>query len=200
LHTTTALHCVLSEKVDLAGEAVRAVLDRSPRGFRQQTSCFAKRARVLGVLLAAGYCILAALATGSANGDVGDLGPPPAESEIKQALIDFYSAGHPLGSTVDVRFDGPILVGQPTEHANPPPGPWCVRCGYPDQGVSPMYPVLALVTVTINQGLQSSALSPSNSVETRGTQNGTSCAGPTQSRYCPDYYLYRDGRGNWQVA
>jgi hypothetical protein len=179
---------------------VRAVLDPPPGGFAHQTSYVTKRARGLGVLLVAGYCILAALATGSANGDVGDLGPPPAESEIKQALVDFYSAGHPLGSMVVVRFDGPILVGQPTEHANPPSGPWCVRCGYPDQGVSPMYPVLALVTVTIKQGLQSSALSPSNSVETRATQNGTSCAGATQSRYCPDYYLYRDGQGNWQVA
>jgi hypothetical protein len=179
---------------------VSAARDLSPSGFRQRTSRFAKQARILGVLLVAGCCVLATLGNNPANGDVGNLGPPPAESEIKQALIDFYSAGHPASSTVDVRFDGPILVGQPTGHANPPPGPWCVRCGYPDQGVSPMYPVLALVTVTINQGLQSSALAPSSSAQSRATQNGTSCGGVSESRYCPNYYFYRDGHGNWQVA
>jgi hypothetical protein len=145
--------------------------------------------------------MLAALGAGQANGDVGDLGPPPAEPEVKQALIDFYTAGHPLGSPVDVQFDGPILVGQqPIEHANPPPGPWCVRCGYPDQGISEMYPVRALVTVTIQQGLQSSALSPANPVETKTTYNGTTCAGVTRSQYCESYFFYRDGQGNWQIA
>jgi hypothetical protein len=156
---------------------------------------------VLATVVVAGYCILAAFGACQANGDVGDLGPPPAEPEIRQALTDFYRAGQPLGSMVDVRFDGPIIVGQqPTEHPNPPPGPWCVRCGHPDQGLSPMYPVLALVTVTVRQGLQSSALAPSNSVESNITYNGTSCPGPTRSQYCPAYYFYRDRRGNWQVA
>lgn len=169
------------------------------RACPQRASRFTKRISVLAVLYLAAYCILAAFGASQASGDVGDLGPPPAEPEIKQTLIDFYSAGHPLGSTVDVEFNGPILVGQPTEHANPPPRPWCVRCGYPDQGISPMYPVTALVTVTIKQTLASSALAPSNPVETNTTYNGTGCA-VNQSEYCPAYYFYRDRQGNWQVA
>jgi hypothetical protein len=179
---------------------VRAALYVSRRGGTQRGSGFTNRVPVLAVLLVAGCCILAAFGASQANADIGDLGPPPAESEIKQSLVDFYSAGHPLGSTVDVQFDGPILVGQPAEHANPPPLPWCVRCGYPDQGTSPMYPVRALVTVTIKQGPESSALAPSNPIETNSTYNGTSCPGVTHSQYCPAYYLYRDGQGNWQVA
>jgi len=63
-----------------------------------------------------------------------------------------------------------------------------------------MYPVMALVTVTIKQALESSALAASNPVETNTTYNGTSCAGVTQSQYCPAYYFYRDRQGNWQVA
>jgi hypothetical protein len=63
-----------------------------------------------------------------------------------------------------------------------------------------MYPVRALVTVTVKQGLESSALASSNPIETNSTYNGTSCPGVTQSQYCPAYYLYRDGKGNWQVA
>jgi hypothetical protein len=179
---------------------VRAALHLPDRRYTQRASRFRKRVSVLAVLLLAGYSSLAALGISQANADVGDLGPPPAEPEIEQVLTDFYGAEHPLGSTVDVRFDGPIRVGAPADHANPPPGPWCVRCGYPDQGISPMYPVSALVTVTINQGLQSSALAPSDSVESTATYNGTPCPGVTQSLNCPVYYFYRDGQGDWQVA
>jgi hypothetical protein len=179
---------------------VRAALHLSDRRCTQRASRFRKRVSVLAVVLVAAYCILVAFGVSQANGDVGDLGPPPAEPEIEQVLTDFYGAGHPLGSTVDVRFDGPIRVGAPADHANPPPGPWCVRCGYPDQGISPMYPVSALVTVTINQGLQSSALAPSDSVESTATYNGTPCPGVTESLNCPVYYFYRDGQDNWQVA
>jgi hypothetical protein len=63
-----------------------------------------------------------------------------------------------------------------------------------------MYPVTALVTVTIKQALASSALAPSDPVESNTTYNGMGCAGVTQSQYCPAYYFYRDGQGNWQVA
>jgi hypothetical protein len=179
---------------------VNSVLPLSRRGCIRTTSRSNKRFSVLAVLVVAAYCIFAAFGASQAKGDVGDLGPPPAEPEIRQALTDLYSAGTPLGSTVDVQFNGPILVGQqPTEHANPPPRPLCVRCGYPDQGISPMYPVLAVVTVSIIYGLESSALAPSNSAETN-THNGTTCPGATQSQYCPAYYFYRDGQGNWQVA
>lgn len=178
---------------------MRATLRISHRGCPRRVTRSTQRISVLAVLVVAGYCMLA-FGASWANGDVGDLGAPPAEPEIKQVLTDFYSAGHPLGSMVDVQFNGPILVGPPTDHANPPPRPWCVRCGYPDQGISPMYPVKALVTVTIKQGLESSALAPSNPVEARTTHNGTSCGGVIQSQYCSAYYLYRDGQGNWQVA
>lgn len=177
---------------------MRARRHPSRRGRRQRDSGCTRWVSVLAVLFVAGYCILAGFGAGQASGDVGDLGPPPAEPEIKQALVDFYSPGHPLGSVVDVRFVGPIVVGQPTEHANPPPRPWCVRCGYPGQGISLMYPVTALVTVTVTQAMGSSALAPSNLVETNTTYNGSGCAGVGQ--YCPAYYFYRDGQGNWQVA
>lgn len=159
-----------------------------------------RRVSVPGLLLAAGYCILVILGMGQASGDVGDLGPPPADFEIHRALTELYSAGLPLGTTFDVQLDGPILTGPPTERANPPPRPWCVRCGYPDQGRSLMYPVAALVTVTVTQGLESSALSADKHVVTKTTYNGTSCAGATFARYCPAYYFYRDTLGNWQVA
>jgi hypothetical protein len=162
----------------------------------------AKRLSILVFPVAlASYCVLPVAGASQAIGDVGDLGPPPSDPEIKQALTDFYAAGQPLGSTVDVQFDGPILVGQPTEHAEPPPRPWCVRCGYHDQGIGPMYPIMTLVTVTIQQGLNGSALGTSNSVGTSTTtHNGTSCAGQSRSEYCPAYYFYQDQQGNWQVA
>jgi hypothetical protein len=170
------------------------------RVWRKQWAFRSKRISVLAPLLVAGYSILAVLDASQARGDVGDLGPPPAEPEIRQTLIDFYNAGSPLGSTVDVQFAGPILVGQPTEHANPPLRPWCVRCGYPDQGLSPMYPVMALVTVTARHGVASSALAPSTVVESKTTYSGTSCPGVAGSQYCPAYYFYRDGQGSWHVA
>lgn len=135
------------------------------------------------------------------SADVGELGPPPGDVEIKQALTAFYNAGHPPDATVDVQFPGPILVGQPLVHPNPPPDPWCVRCGYPDQGASPMYPVMALVSVTVTQGLVASALPESSVVHTSSTTyNGTACAGKVKAEYCPNYFLYRDRAGNLRVA
>ena len=169
--------------------------ERANRGWLSTT-----RLLIVGLLLFGCYGLMGAVGASQAIGDVGDLGPPPADSEIRQALADFYSAGQPLGSAVDVHLDGTPLVGLPTEHANPPPDPWCVRCGYPDQGTSLMYPVLALVTVKIKQGLESSSLAQTSPVETTNTRNGTTCANVTQSRYCPAYYFYRDGQGNWQIA
>jgi len=178
---------------------VRA-LEVPDRRDAYRTGRFRKWVWVLAVSIVASYSLMTAFAPSHAYGDVGELGPPPAEPEIKQVLTDLYNAGQPLGSTVDVTFDGPILVGLPAEHANPPPEPWCVRCGYPDQGISLMYPVAALVTVTVNQSLQSSALAPSETVASTATYNGTPCPGVTQSLNCPTYYFYRDGQGNWQVA
>jgi hypothetical protein len=106
----------------------------------------------------AGYTLLAMFGAGLANGDVGDLGPPAAELEIKGVLTDFYNAGHPLGSTIDVQFDGPILVGQATEHANPLRNPGVSAAAIQTRASAFMYPVKALVTVT--QGQESSALAP----------------------------------------
>jgi hypothetical protein len=62
-----------------------------------------------------------------------------------------------------------------------------------------MYPVMALVKVTVIQSLDSSALGP-KVVENTVTYNGTTCPGETRAQYCPAYYFYRDGRGSWQVA
>jgi hypothetical protein len=97
---------------------VRAAPCASHRGRTHRRSGFTNRVSVLAVLLVAGYCVLAVFGANRANADIGDLGPPPAESEIKQSLVDFYSAGQPLGSNVDVQFNGPILVA-PAEHATP---------------------------------------------------------------------------------
>lgn len=161
----------------------------------------AARPAVVALLLAA-YCVVTTTFGATKSlADVGDLGPPPADSEVKQVLTDFYNAGHPPDWTVDVQIIGPILVGQPTVHPNPPPQPWCVRCGSPDQGASPMYPVMALATVTTTQGMQSSALPPSSFLHTTTvTYNGTPCPGETVAQYCPAYFFYRDGGGHWQVA
>jgi hypothetical protein len=150
-------------------------------------------------MLLIGTLCISALGASQARGDVGDLGAPPAEPEIRQTLTDLYSAEAPLGSTVDVQFDGPIMVGTATDHANPPPRPWCVRCGYPEQGASLMYPVLAVVRVNTTYGLQSSAVTGFNPVETI-THNGTLCPGEPKPQFCTAYYFYRDGQGNWQVA
>ena len=177
------------------------VLRLDSREFPQRASRFTGRLAVVAACLAT--CLLAMTVFGAtpSNAGVGDLGPPPADSEIKQALTDLYNAGHPPDSTIDVQFVGPILVGQPTMHPNPPPQPWCVRCGYPDQGASPMYPVEALVSVTVTQGLESSALPSTSFVHTTTTAyNGTACPGETVAQYCPAYFFYRDDQGHWQVA
>ena len=176
-----------------------AKLHLSPRACTETTSPATKRLSVLAILLIAGYCVFATFGASRAIGDVGDLGPPPAVPEIQQAITDLYAAAAPLGSTVDVQFDGPIMVGSATEHANPPPQPWCVRCGYPDQGSSLMYPVLTLVRVTTTYGQQSSAVTPANPVDTT-TYNGMLCPGVDKPLVCTAYYFYRDGQGNWQVA
>lgn len=137
----------------------------------------------------------------TASANIGELGPPPLESEIRQTLADYYDANHPPDVTVTVTFDGPIMVGQPTVHPNPPPRPWCVRCGYPDQGSSQMYPVMATVSVTTTQGLQSSALPADSFVHTTNVAyNGAPCPGEAAAQYCPTYFFYRDGQGNWQIA
>ncbi|PQM48734.1 hypothetical protein C1Y40_01100 [Mycobacterium talmoniae] len=173
----------------------------SRRGFAQSAPRLVGRLSLVGDLLAACVVAMTAFGVGESHADVGELGPPPVESEIKQALMDFYNAGHPPDSTVDVQFVGPILVGHPEVHPNPPPQPWCVRCARPDQGASPMYPVEALVSVTTTQGLESSALPPSSFVHTTTvTYNGTPCPGETNAQYCPSYFFYRDGAGHWQVA
>lgn len=160
----------------------------------------ASRALVVLVLMALGCISLATLSAGHAVGDVGELGPPPSEPEIRQVLTGFYHGGQAIDSTVDVQFDGPLLVGPPVPHANPPPAPWCVRCGYPDQGISPMYPVMVLVRVTVSQALDSSALGPGRLPGVTTSHNGATCAGVAQAQYCPAYYFYRDTFGNWRVA
>ena len=171
------------------------------RGFPPTVSGFARRIACVAIFLATCIATITTFGAISAKAGVGDLGPPPADPEIRQTLTDLYNAGHPPDSTIDVQFVGPILTGQPTVHPNPPPQPWCVRCGYPDQGTSPMYPVEALVSVTITQGLESSAL-PSTSVvhTTTTTYNGTACPGETSAQYCPAYFFYRDDQGHWHVA
>jgi len=181
------------------------------RRLVRRASCLATRLAVVAVLLATCFAAVTTIGAVRSDAKVGELGPAPVESEIKQTLIDLYHAGRPPDFTVDVQFDGPILVGQPTVHPNPPPQPWCVprpqpiqhgvRCGYPDLGSSPMYPVLALVSVTTTQGLVSSALPPTSSVDTTTvTYDGKPCPGQTNAQYCPTYFFYRDDGGHWQVA
>lgn len=159
--------------------------------------------RVVGAATLTAACLTAVTTFGAArsHADVGDLGAPPVDPEVKQTLTDFYNAGHPPDDTVEVQIEGPIVVGHPTVHPNPPPQPWCVRCGYPDQGASQMYPVLAVVKVTTTQGLVSSALPASSIVHTTTTSyDGTPCPGETVAQYCPAYFFYRDRAGNWQIA
>lgn len=169
---------------------------------------FARLLVMAGFFLASCFATMTAFGAVVSHADVGELGPPPAESEIRQTLTDLYNAGHPPDSAIDVQFLGPILVGQPQVHPNPPPEPWCVRCGHPDQGASPMYPVLALVSVTTTQGLESSALPATSFVHTTNvTYNGTACPGETNpqsgeanAQYCSSYFFYRDSAGRWHVA
>ena len=169
--------------------------------FRRRASRFAGRLVVVAVFLATCFATVTTFGAVASHADIGELGPPPVESEVRQTLTDLYHAGHPPDSVIDVQFVGPILVGQPTVHPNPPPDPWCVRCGYPDQGSSLMYPVLALVPVTTTQGLMSSALPPTSVVHTTDvTYNGTPCPGETNAQYCPTYFFYRDSQGRWQAT
>ena len=174
-------------------------------------SRFAGRLVVVAVFLAMCFAAVAAFGADVSYANVGELGPPPSDPEIEQVLTEFYQAGHPPDWVIDVQLVGPVLVGQRTMHPNPPPDPWCVprpqpiqrgvRCGYPDQGSSLMYPVLALVSVTTTQGLVSSALPPNSFVHTATVQyNGTACPGEANAQYCPTYYFYRDGQGRWRVA
>lgn len=169
-------------------------------GFTQRVTRLAVRVTVVALAFST-YSLAATVSNTESRADVGDLGAPPAESEVKQTLTDLYNAGHPPDWQIDVQIVGPILVGQPAMHPNPPPDPWCVRCGYPDQGASLMYPVMATASVTSTQGLVSSAL-PSSSVihTTTTTYNGTPCPGETVAQYCPTYFFYRDGGGRWRIA
>jgi hypothetical protein len=171
------------------------------RGFLGQAPRFVSGVVIVAAILATCLAVVTVSGAARSNADVGELGPAPSDVEMRQAFTDFYNAGHPPDTTVDVEFPGPILVGQPTVHPNPPPDPWCVRCGYPDQGTSPMYPVLALVSVTITQGLEASALPSTSFAHTiTTTYNGTPCTGETKAEYCPSYFFYRDGAGRWRVA
>ncbi|OBI41698.1 hypothetical protein A5708_23810 [Mycobacterium colombiense] len=170
-------------------------------GVALRASRLSGRLAVVAVFLAACFATVTAIGAVRSDAKVGELGPPPDDSEIKQALIDLYQRGQPPDFTVDVQLLGPTIVGQPTVHPNPPPQPWCVRCAHPDPGASPMYPVLALVSVTTTQGLVSSALPPSSFVHTTTTTyDGKPCPGETNAQYCPTYFFYRDDGGNWQVA
>ncbi|CDP84794.1 hypothetical protein BN975_01803 [Mycolicibacterium farcinogenes] len=173
---------------------------QSSCGYTQRAARFVTRLAV--VALAFSTCSVATSVSGAeSRADVGDLGAPPADSDVKQTLTDLYNAGHPPDWQIDVQLVGPILVGQPTMHPNPPPDPWCVRCGYPDQGASLMYPVMATASVTSTQGLVSSALPSSSVVHTTTTMyNGTPCPGQTVAQYCPAYFFYRDSAGRWRVA
>jgi hypothetical protein len=154
--------------------------------------------------LAAAIVVLAsALLVGfapRATADVGLLGPPPVEQDVRAVLTDLYQRTGPEFATVDVQFEGPILVGSPTPHANPPLEPLCVRCGHPDQGISGMYPVMALVRVTVRQDLATSALAPGTTADSTVTHNGTLCPGERLAQYCSAYYFYRDTNANWRVA
>ncbi|GAB1812508.1 hypothetical protein [Mycobacterium sp. MUNTM1] len=180
------------------GTAVQLII-RS--GVAQRASLLADRLAVVAVFLVACFATVTAIGAARSDAKVGELGPPPDDSEIKQVLIDLYQRGQPPDFTVDVQFLGPTIVGQPTVHPNPPPQPWCVRCAHPDPGASPMYPVLALVSVTTTQGLGSSALPPSSFVHTiTTTYDGKPCPGETNAQYCPTYFFYRDDGGHWQVA
>ena len=64
----------------------------------QLASRSTKRLSVMATLLVAGYGLLMAFGASQAHGDVGDLGPPPADPEVTQTLTDFYNAGQPPGA------------------------------------------------------------------------------------------------------
>ena len=176
------------------GVVLGSVRGTIPRGIPRSIRLFVK-----GVALAACIASLAAPGSPRSAADVGDLGPPPTIDDVKAALTWLYNNGQPPDTTIDVAFPGTIVVGaNPTVHPNPPPDP---RCGYPDQGTSLMYPVIALATVTSVQGLVSSALPESSYRHVLTTSyNGTPCNGEQKAEYCPAYYFYRDPEGRWRIA
>ena len=96
-------------------------------GFPQWASRFSGRLAVVAALLGTWFVVMTTVGAIPANAGVGELGPPPVDLEIKQVLTDLYNAGHPPDSSIDVQFVGPILVGQPTVHPNPPPRPQVVQ-------------------------------------------------------------------------
>lgn len=162
------------------------------------TSYVGARLLVLPLSLFVGSWLAATVGPTHASADVGDLGPPPAEQEIKQTIADMYTSGQPLGTRVDIQFDGPITVGAVTEHERPADG-WCATChfaiGQRYVVSSAVYPVFAVVKVATTYGFQSSSITPSGPVETTH-DGGVSCRG---GGACP-YYFYRDAQGNWQAV
>lgn len=178
------------------------VLHPSGHGLVRGAARFAGRLVVLTVVLATCLAAGALAAPARSEAAVGELGPPPTEFEAKQALTWLYNNGKAVDTTVDVTFPSSIVIGNtPVMHPNPPPDPWCVRCGYPDPGSSLMYPVLALVSVTTTQGFVASALPESSYRHVVTTSyNGTACTGQHQAEYCPAYYFYRDPQGRWRIA
>jgi hypothetical protein len=150
---------------------------------------------VLAALLLAGYTASVAFGTNRAAADIGDLGPPPTQPEIERTLTDLYLRGKPLGSNVDVVFDGPIQVGQVTQH-DVPGDPQCFTCAQYAKVSSPTYPVFALVRVTVKYGLESSALSSASEPSYTTTFAGANCVA---GRDCA-YHFYRDQQGNWLVV
>ncbi|GAB4664144.1 hypothetical protein [Mycobacterium intracellulare] len=164
-----------------------------PRCSKRASFGLLKQLSVLLALLFAGYCATLGLGTGPSNADVGALGPPPSEFEVRQAIAGLYAAAQPADSRVDIQFDGPILVGIPTDH-DISGNPWCPICAQHSVNHTQMYPVYALVKVTTTFNLGTSAIYPSEPVQT-SANSGTTCAGV---RDCA-YYFYRDTKGNWQV-
>jgi len=119
--------------------------------------------------------LLAALAVaGRAGADVGDLGAPPTDPEVRQTVTDLYSLGVESSAHVDVEFDGPINVLGIAQHMR-------------YHLIIPMYRVYAPVTVTVTRG----PYDPVEVLHNGGDQcEGTDCA----------FYFYRDGAGNWQAT
>jgi hypothetical protein len=177
-------------------------LQSTARSMMQRGSQRAVQRFIGVVAVIACLATLTSLSSPKADADVGELGPPPSTDEAKAALTWLYNNGQPPDTTIDVDFPGTVMIGaKPTMHPNPPPDPWCVRCGYPDQGSSLMYPVIALVTVTSTQGLASSSLPESSFRHVVTTSyNGTPCNGEQRAEYCPAYYFYRDPDGRWRIA
>lgn len=181
---------------------VVVALPLSANELSQAFSRWFSRVTMVAVVLTACLFAVSGVSPVPAEAAVGELGPPPSDVEVRQALTWLYNNGKPPDADIEVAFPGPVIVGaRPMMHPNPPPDPWCVRCGYPDQGASLMYPVMALVSVTTTQGLVASAL-PESSYRhvVTTTYNGTACRGQHKAEYCPAYYFYRDPEGRWRIA